>query len=160
MVMMNEDPTTLIPELALLAGAVLAVIVGAWTPRRRQGRVRVLALVAVTVGLVATVVAATKPSSTTFETYVLDTTTHAVRAIVLVAVGLVLWLSRDAVAGHPRESEFAGLVLLGGLGAVLMAGANDLLLLFAAFLLASVPLYALAGWASGVRAATAMIINT
>ena len=28
-----------------------------------------------------------------------------------------------------------------------MAGAGDLLLLFAAFLLASVPLYALAGWA-------------
>jgi NADH-quinone oxidoreductase subunit N len=174
MVMMNEDPTTLIPELALLAGAVLAVLVGAWTPRRRQGRVRVLALVAVMVGLVATVVAATKPSSTTFETYVLDTTTHAVRAIVLVAVGLVLWLSRDAVAGHPRESEFNGLVLLGGLGAVLMSGANDLLLLFAAFLLASVPLYALAGWAktgatteaalkyylSGALAGVTMLIGT
>jgi NADH-quinone oxidoreductase subunit N len=147
MVMMNEDPTTLVPELALLAGAVLAVLVGAWTPRRRQGRVRVLALVAVGVGLVGTIIAATKPPSTTFDTYVLDTTTHAVRAIVLVSVALVLWWSRDAVAAHPRESEFTALVLLGGLGAALLAGAGDLLLLFAAFLLASVPLYALAGWA-------------
>ncbi|MDD7924594.1 NADH-quinone oxidoreductase subunit N [Actinomycetospora chibensis] len=147
MVMMNEDPATLIPELALLAGAVLAVLVGAWTPRRRQGRVRVLALVAVGVGLIGTITAATKPPSTTFDTYVLDTTTHAVRAIVLVSVALILWWSRDAVAAHPRESEFTALVLLGGLGAVLMAGAADLLLLFAAFLLASVPLYALAGWA-------------
>ncbi|MDD7934201.1 NADH-quinone oxidoreductase subunit N [Actinomycetospora straminea] len=145
--MMTEDPTTLVPELALLGGAVLAVLVGAWTPRRRQGRVRVLALLAVGVGVVATVVAATRPPSTTFDTYVLDTTTHAVRAIVLVAVALILWWSRDAVAAHPRESEFTALVLLGGLGAVLMAGACDLLLLFAAFLLASVPLYALTGWA-------------
>lgn len=144
---MNEDPSTLIPELALLVGAVLAVLVGAWTPRRRQGRVRVLALLAVGVGLVATAVAATKPPGTTFDTYVLDTTTHAVRATVLVAIALILWWSRDAVAGHPRESEFTALVLLGGLGAVLMSGAGDLMLLFAAFLLASVPLYALAGWA-------------
>ena len=144
---MSEDPATLVPELALLAGAVLAVLVGAWTPRRRQGRVRLLALVAVGVGLAGTVVAATRPPSTTFDTYVLDTTTHAVRAVVLVAVALILWWSRDAVAAHPRESEFTALVLLGGLGAVLMAGAGDLLLLFAAFLLASVPLYALAGWA-------------
>ncbi|MFC5136774.1 NADH-quinone oxidoreductase subunit N [Actinomycetospora rhizophila] len=147
MVMMNEDPTTLVPELALLFGAVLALLVGAWTPRRRQGRVRVLALVAVGVGLVGTVVAATKPPSSTFDTYVLDTTTHAVRATILVAVALILWFSRDAVAAHPRESEFTALVLLGGLGAALMAGASDLLLLFAAFLLASVPLYALSGWA-------------
>ena len=147
MVMMNEDPTTLIPELALLGGAVLAVLVGAWTPRRRQGRVRVLALLAVGIGLVATVIAATEPPSTTFDTFALDTTTHAVRAIVLVSLALILWWSRDAVAAHPRESEFIALVLLGGLGAVLMAGAGDLLMLFAAFLLASVPLYALAGWA-------------
>ncbi|MDD7942691.1 NADH-quinone oxidoreductase subunit N [Actinomycetospora lutea] len=145
--MMNEDPTTVIPELALLVGAVLAVLVGAWTPRRRQGRVRVLALLAVGVGLIATVIAASEPPSTTFDTYVLDTTTHAVRAIVLVSLALILWWSRDAVAAHPRESEFTALVLLGGLGAVLMAGAADLLMLFAAFLLASVPLYALAGWA-------------
>lgn len=147
MVMMNEDPTTLIPELALLGGAVLAVLVGAWTPRRRQGRVRVLALLAVGIGLVATVIAASDPPSTTFDTFALDTTTHAVRAIVLVSLALILWWSRDAVAAHPRESEFIALVLLGGLGAVLMAGAGDLLMLFAAFLLASVPLYALAGWA-------------
>ena len=154
MVMMNEDPATLVPELALLFGAVLALLVGAWTPRRRQGRVRVLALVAVGVGLVGTVVAAKKPPSSTFDTYVLDTTTHAVRATILVAVALILWFSRDAVAAHPRESEFTALVLLGGLGSVLMSGAGDLMLLFAAFLLASVPLYALAGWArTGTTAA-------
>jgi NADH-quinone oxidoreductase subunit N len=174
MEMMTEDPTTLVPELALLGGALFAVLLGAWTPRRRQGRIRALALGAVAVGLAATLVAATAHPSATFGAYMLDTTTHAVRAIVLVAVGLVLWLSRDAVAGHPRESEFTGLVLLGGLGAVLMAGADDLLLLFAAFLLASVPLYALAGWAktgatteaalkyylSGAFAGVTMLIGT
>lgn len=142
-----EDPSTLVPELALLLGAVAALLVGAWTPKRRQGRVRILALIAVGGGLIATIVAAMKPPSSTFGTYALDTATHAVRAIVLVTVALILWWSRDAVAAHPRESEFTALILLGGLGAVLMAGAGDLLLLFTAFLLASVPSYALAGWA-------------
>ena len=38
------------------------------------------------------------------------------------------------------------LLQLGALGTIVLGGANDLLLLFAAFLLASVPFYALAGW--------------
>jgi len=38
-----------------------------------------------------------------------------------------------------RETEFLVLLQLGALGTVLLDGADDLLLLFAAFLLASVP---------------------
>jgi NADH-quinone oxidoreductase subunit N len=65
---------------------------------------------------------------------------------VLVAVLVALALSVDATTGHRRETEFVVLLQLGALGTILLGGANDLLLLFAAFLLASVPFYALAGW--------------
>ncbi|SFO59868.1 NADH-quinone oxidoreductase subunit N [Pseudonocardia ammonioxydans] len=143
----NSDPSALIPEIALLLGAVTGLLLGAWTPRRRQWTIRVLAALACTVGLAATAVAATRPVDVVFGTYVLDTATHATRAIVLVATLLLLALCGDTVAGHRRETEFVVLVQLGALGSMLLGGAADLILLFAAFLLASVPLYALAGWA-------------
>ncbi|MFP5068067.1 NADH-quinone oxidoreductase subunit N [Pseudonocardia nantongensis] len=144
--MVHSDPSTLIPELALLLGAVVGLLLGAWTPRRRQWTIRALAALACVVGLAATAVAATRPPGVVFGTYVLDTATHATRAIVLVATLLVVTLCGDTVAGHRRETEFVVLVQLGALGSMLLGGAGDLVLLFAAFLLASVPLYALAGW--------------
>jgi NADH-quinone oxidoreductase subunit N len=145
--MMNENPGALIPELLLLGGAVVGLLLGGWLPRRRQWIVRLLAAAAALAGLAATAAAATRPGEVVFGTsYAIDTLTHATRAIVLVAVLVALALSVDATAGHRRETEFVVLLQLGALGTILLGGANDLLLLFAAFLLASVPFYALAGW--------------
>ncbi|GAA1313710.1 NADH-quinone oxidoreductase subunit N [Pseudonocardia xinjiangensis] len=151
--MTNENPAALIPELALLAGAVLGLLAGAWLPRRRQWPVRALAGAACLVGLGATVItAATTPAQIVFgAAYAVDTATQATRATVLTATLLALWLSIDTVDGHRRESEFVVLLQLGALGSILLSGANDLLLLFAAFLLASVPFYGLAGWAGTGR---------
>ncbi|WP_345602340.1 NADH-quinone oxidoreductase subunit N [Pseudonocardia adelaidensis] len=144
---MNENPAALLPELLLLGAAVVGLLMGAWLPRHRQWLVRLLAAAAAGAGLVATALAAVRPDEVVFGTsYAVDTPTHATRAIVLGAVLVALALSVDATAGHRRETEFVVLLLLGGLGTILLGGANDLLLLFAAFLLASVPFYALAGW--------------
>jgi NADH-quinone oxidoreductase subunit N len=66
---------------------------------------------------------------------------------VLAATLLTLAISVDTVRCHPRETEFYVLLLLGALGAVVMTGANDLMLVAAAYLLASAPLYALTGFA-------------
>lgn len=153
---MNENPAALLPELALLAGAVLGLLLGGWLPRRRQWIVRLLVVTACLVGLVPTAVAAGGPDQPVFGgSYAVDTPTNAARAIVLAATLLSLMLSVDNVAGHRRETEFYVLLTLGALGTILLAGATDLLLLFAAFLLASVPLYALAGWAKSPRATEA-----
>jgi NADH-quinone oxidoreductase subunit N len=144
---MNENPAALIPELLLLGSAVLGLLLGAWLPRHRQWLVRVLAAAAVVGGLAATAVAATRPDEVVFGTgYAVDTLTHATRAIVLVAVLLALALSVEATAGRRRETEFVVLLQLGALGTIVLGGANDLLLLAAAFVLASIPFYALAGW--------------
>jgi NADH-quinone oxidoreductase subunit N len=154
---MNEDPSALIPELLLSGSAVLGLLLGSYLPRRRQYLVRLVASAAAGGGLVATAVAATAPGRVVFGTsYSVDTLTSATRAVVLGALLAVLALSVEATRGHPRETEFVVLLQLGALGAVALGGANDLLLLFAAFLLASIPLYALAGWdrsPSGVEAA-------
>jgi NADH-quinone oxidoreductase subunit N len=149
---MNEDPGALLPELLLLAGAVFGLLLGSWLPRHRQYLVRWLAAGAAVAGMVTTVVAAGRPDEVVFGTsYSVDTLTNATRMIVLAAVLITLALSADATAGHRRETEFVVLLQLGALGAIALGGANDLLLLFAAFLLASVPFYALAGWDKQAR---------
>jgi NADH-quinone oxidoreductase subunit N len=145
--MMNHNPGALVPELLLLGSAVLGLLLGAWLPRHRQRLVRLLAAVAALAGLAATAVAATRPDEVVFDTsYAVDTLTHATRAIVLIALLGTLTLSVDGTAGHRRETEFVVLLQLGALGTIVLGGANDLLLLAAAFLLASIPFYALAGW--------------
>lgn len=153
---MREDPAALVPELALTAGAVFGLLAGLWLPRRRQWVVRLIAALACLAGLAATAVAMASPPETVFGgSFAVDAGTNAGRIIVLGATLLVLCLSIETVAGHARETEFYVLVLLGALGAIVLVGASDLLLVFAAYLLASVPIYALAGFvkdAAGVEA--------
>ncbi|MHA6804599.1 NADH-quinone oxidoreductase subunit N [Salinifilum ghardaiensis] len=154
---MNENPAALVPELSLVASAVLGLLLGSWLPRRRQGWVRLLAAAACFAGLAATAVAMTTAPQVVFGgSYAVDTATNAGRLIVLTATSLTLCLSADAVSSQARETEFHVLLLLGALGTIMLLGASDLLLLVAAYLLASIPLYALAGFAadaSGTEAA-------
>lgn len=145
---MNENPLALIPEVALVVGAVLGLLLGCWLPRRHQWVVRVFAALCALVGLAAAAAAMGCPAQTVFGgSYTVDTGTNAGRIIVLAATLLVICLSIGTVGGHPRETEFVVLLLLAALGAITLAGAADLLLLVAGYLLASVPLYALTGFA-------------
>lgn len=142
---MASELTRLLPELFLAAGAVFGLLLGSYLPRRLQWLVRLLAMLVCAGGLVATVAG---PGGLVFEnSYSVDVATNATRVVVLASVPLVLGLATAWIHGHRRETEFVVLLLLGALGAVMMAGANDLLLLAAAYLLASVPLYALTAFA-------------
>lgn len=142
---MGAELGRLLPELFLAGAAVFGLLLGSFLPRHRQWVVRVLAAVVCLAGIAATV-AGWPATVTVFEdSYAIDAATNATRVTVLVSVLLVLAMAR--IGGHARETEFVVLLLLAALGAVLLAGANDVLLLAAAYLLASVPLYALVGFA-------------
>ena len=142
------NPATLIPELALVTGAVLGLLLGSWLPRHRQWIVRLLAALACLVGIAFTATTMYGGPRMVFEgAYAVDTATNAGRIIVLAATLLTLCLSIETVGTHHRETEFYVLVQLAALGTIMLTGAADLLLLFAGYLLASVPLYALAGFA-------------
>ncbi len=140
---MNQQLGPLAPEITLAASAVAGLLAGSWLPRHRQWIIRALA--------------ATHPGTTDFGTsYTIDVATNTVRIVVLAATLLVLCLSGDTLGGHRRETEFYVLLQLAALGTIVLAGANDLLLLFAGYLLASIPGYALAGFrkdAPGTEAA-------
>ncbi|MEU0467045.1 NADH-quinone oxidoreductase subunit N [Amycolatopsis sp. NPDC006131] len=145
--MMNEDPTALLPEIFLAVAAVVALLLGSYLPRHRQGPVRLITALACLAGLVATVVAWGHEETVFGGSYAIDVATNAGRVIVLVAVLIAVGISTGEFRAAPRESELYVLMLLAALGTVLLTGANDLMLLVAAFLLASIPLYALAGFA-------------
>jgi NADH-quinone oxidoreductase subunit N len=154
----NQQLGPLAPEIALAASAVAGLLAGSWLPRRRQWLIRVLAVAACLAGLAAAGVAATHAASADFGTsYAIDVATSTVRVVVLAATLLVLCLSADATGGNPRETEFCVLVQLAALGTIVLAGANDLLLLFAGYLLASIPGYALAGFRKDSRGTEAAL---
>jgi len=143
---MNENVGALLPELLLVLAAVAGLLAGSWLPRDRQWVVRLIVMAGCVAGLVAAIVDLTRPAQRVFAgSYVVDIGLGAARIVVLLSILLTIGLSVDRVGGSPRETEFYVLLLLGGLGSIALAGANDLLLLVAAYLLASIPLYALTG---------------
>ena len=147
---------TLVPEAFLVLGAVGGLLLGLWTPQQRQWRVRLLVTAACLASAVAAAGALAEPAERVFEgTWVIDTTTGVVRIVVALGVAVLVWLASASLAGHPRETEAYVLMLLGGLGSIALAASGDLLLLVAAYLLASVPLYALAGFAKDSAGAEA-----
>lgn len=151
---MNENPLDLLPEVLLAASAVIGLLLGSWLPRSRQWLVGALAGAAAAAGIVAATVAS---FGTAFDgAFAIDPVTTTSRIVILGGTLLILALSAAPLRANPRESEFYVLVQLAALGALMLAGANDLLLLAAAYLLASVPSYVLAGFrkdAQGTEAA-------
>ncbi|MDW5327128.1 NADH-quinone oxidoreductase subunit N [Plantactinospora sp. KLBMP9567] len=146
---MNQNVAALIPEAVLAAAAVIGLIAGSWLPRRRQWAVRALLAGACLIGLTATTVsiAADRPELVFENAFAIDPATNAGRLIVFAALLLVICLSIDTVQAHKRESEFYVLLALSATGVLALVGANDLLMLFAGYLLTSVPTYGLVGFA-------------
>lgn len=153
-----QEVLAMLPELLLLLGAVGGLLVGLWTPQQRQWRVRAIAVLACLGSAAVAVAALDDPVERVFEgLWVIDTLTGIVRITVAVAVAVAVWLAGPSLAGHPRETEAYVLMLLGGIGTIALAATGDLLLLAAAYLLASVPLYALAGFAKDARGTEATL---
>lgn len=72
------------------------------------------------------------------------------RALLLLAATLVLMLARlTRISDIDDSADFVALVLGGTLGMMLMASANNLLMIFLAVEMASLPSYALAGYLKG-----------
>lgn len=146
---MSMDLVALLPEIFLLAGAFVTLLVGSFTPRHKQWRTRALAAGAVTAALAAAADAfATQPVRMVYDFgFAVDTATDAARLIVTAALLGVVAVSVDTVRDSRRETEFYVLAMLAGLGTLVMAGAADLLVLEVGILLTSIPVVALIGWA-------------
>ena len=150
------QPGALLPEILLLGGAVVCLLGGSFLPRQRQWIARIVALTALVAAAVAAAFDLAGETLSAFDgTFTVDTLTGGARLIIVAATGLVILLGTDELSGDPRESETYSLILLSALGAIVLAGANDLLILITGYLLASIPLYGLIGLGRTARSAEA-----
>ncbi|GAA1339321.1 NADH-quinone oxidoreductase subunit N [Arthrobacter roseus] len=155
---LNMGYAALLPEIALLAAAVLVLLGGSFLPRNRQVLTRWFSVAALVVSAAAGMAGvAGVPESIFSGTYALDTSTAVVRIVAPLATLVVVLIGRHEFIGSVRESETYALLLLATLGTVVIGGTIDLLVLVAGYLLASIPLYALIGLSRSGPAAEATL---
>ena len=141
-------PLLLLPEMLLFAGGLGVLLAGSFLARERQWIARLAAAVAVLASMVAAAVQlAAGPQLAFSGTFAVDTATGIARLAAGTGTLLVLAMASDDLAGTARESEASALLLWSTTGTVALAGAHDLLVVVVAFLLATIPLYALIGLA-------------
>jgi NADH-quinone oxidoreductase subunit N len=136
----------LAPEGVLLLAAIVALFAD-WIPGLRRtpaGFGAVAALVAAGLAMVP------HGTRTFFGSMLLvdPTASFACVAIGALTAVFLLWLAARGM-GHERSREATALVLFAALGGMLMTQANDLVTLYVALELATMPAYVLIGYARG-----------
>lgn len=155
---LKMDYVALLPEIVLLAAAVLVLLGGSFLPRNRQVLTRWFSFAALVVSAAAGLAGLSGEPETIFSgTYALDTSTAVVRIVAPLATLVVVLIGRHEFIGSARESETYALLLLATLGTVVIGATTDLLVLVAGYLLASIPLYALIGLSRSGPAAEATL---
>ncbi|MFN2608899.1 MAG: NADH-quinone oxidoreductase subunit N [Acidimicrobiales bacterium] len=135
------------PELVLVVGAVVTLVAALFLPRHRQAWCALVALAT----LVATA-AASLPMLrggqplTFFDTYAADDAAVWGKLLVLAVTAAVVGLSVEWFRADAREGEYYAILLLSALGAVVLAGAADLMEIVLGVLLSSATGYVLAAY--------------
>jgi NADH-quinone oxidoreductase subunit N len=149
-------PLLMAPEMMLFGAGLLALIAGSFLPRQRQWWLGATAA-AVQIGVIA--VAVTQmvgPDQTAFDgAFTVDTATGVARIVCAAGLLLILAVAGDEMRDSPREAETYALLMFSTTGVLVLAGTDDLLLLVAAYFLASIPLYGLVGLVRSPAAAEA-----
>jgi NADH-quinone oxidoreductase subunit N len=137
------------PELTLLAfGALVTVMDIVWLERGRRLTSSV-ASIALLITMIPIITLALDGEDRVLfgGAFVVDNYALVMKAMFLLAGYLVVLLSTNYVAeGDYWENEYYGLLLSSILGMVLMASARDLITVFVALELLSIPAYMLATW--------------
>ena len=137
------------PELTLLAfGALVTVMDIVWLERGRRLTSSV-ASIALLVTMIPIITLALDGEDRVMfgGAFVVDNYALVMKAMFLLAGHVVVLLSTNYVAeGDYWENEYYGLLLSSILGMVLMASARDLITVFVALELLSIPAYMLATW--------------
>jgi NADH-quinone oxidoreductase subunit N len=152
---MGRAAVDVLPVLIFAGGAILLIFYVMFVPRAQQvwaalGATIVLAIA----GFASGWYLGDPPGMTFFGTFAADRTWLWGTLIIIVVTVLTVALSVEWFRPDPREGEYYVLLLLSALGAVLLAGAVDLMEMIVAMLMSSVTGYTLAAYHRKSRAAT------
>ena len=146
-----------LPEIAMLVAALVALLSASFVPRQHQWLGAPLALVGLlAAGVLCTAQLTASPQLTFSGTWALDGGGTWARLLIIAGTALSVLLSPDWLRGDRRHGEYYPMLLLSALGAMLLASAADTLQLVMGVLLSSVTGYVLAAyhrdWALSVEA--------
>jgi NADH-quinone oxidoreductase subunit N len=137
-----------LPALSLAFGACLLLLVDAlFIPRNRKVLTAWLSLAGIVVSFVLTLLTFNDTGSAFLGMFAIDSFTGFVNIVVLLTAVISIFLSIDYVkrAGIER-GEYYTLMLMSTAGMMFMASANDLIVIFIALELLSIPLYIMAAF--------------
>jgi NADH-quinone oxidoreductase subunit N len=143
------DAHAFAPEIVLLAGIVILIITDAFTSERNKWLGSTLAgLTLLAAAIPVITLAADGADRAMFGgAYAVDEFSLVFKGLFLAAAYIVVLLSTNYIAeGDYREGEYYQLLLASVLGMMVMASARDLISIFVALELLSIPAYALAAW--------------
>jgi NADH-quinone oxidoreductase subunit N len=144
------DYHALAPELALTAGLIIALLVDVFSPENRKERVAYVASAGFLASLffVLTLAISDVNTRSMFDgAYVVDNFALLMKAIFAITGYIVLLMSINYLEeGDYHEGEYSQLLMASVLGMMIMASARDLISIFVALELLSIPAYLLAGW--------------
>jgi NADH-quinone oxidoreductase subunit N len=146
------DYAALAPEIVLTLVIVAILLVDLLVDETHKYLVTQLAGVGVIAALIPVVVLAAegisgRPRSMFAGAYVVDAFALVVKGLFLCTGYVILLMSTNYIEeGDYHEGEFSFLVLCSLLGMVVMASSRDLISIFIALELLSIPAYLLAGW--------------
>jgi NADH-quinone oxidoreductase subunit N len=137
------------PEFALVAALVAVLVVDVIKPEGNNPLLSSLAGIGILASLVPVLTLAVDGADRwLFDgAYVVDNFSLVLKALFLVSAYVVVLMSTNYIAeGDYAEGEYYLLLLSSLLGMLLMASARDLISVFIALELLSIPAYMLAGW--------------
>jgi NADH-quinone oxidoreductase subunit N len=137
------------PELVLTGALVLVLVVDLFTPSGSRGFVPQLAGIGILASMVPVLTLALDGDDRVMfgGAYAVDNFALVLKMLFLVGAYVVVLLSTNYIAeGDYAEGEYYFLLLSSLLGMTVMASSRDLITIFVALELLSIPAYMLAGW--------------
>jgi NADH-quinone oxidoreductase subunit N len=133
----------------LAIGTTLLLLVDVFLPKERRNLTAWLAMGGLVVSFVLTLATFNQQTTALMDMFIGDTFSSFMNMIVLVAAALTILISIDYMnrTGSAR-GEFWSLLLLSTAGVMFMSSANDLVVIFVALELLSIPLYVMAAFRS------------
>ncbi|NLF49768.1 MAG: NADH-quinone oxidoreductase subunit N [Leptolinea sp.] len=143
----QSDFLTILPLLFISVWALLVLVIDLWIPETRKRYTVILAEIGLAIAVVITSILKPLSSSGFRGMVVFDGFTQSMTLIFLVSGIVGIALSYDYLKRNLADrGEYYILVLFSVSGMLLMAAANDLIIVFLALELLSIPLYILSGF--------------
>ncbi|MDX2277082.1 MAG: NADH-quinone oxidoreductase subunit NuoN [Hyphomonadaceae bacterium] len=136
------------PELALVAYALIAVLIGAWYGEKAYGLISTFAvLTLIGAGVLAVLDEPRAPVELFQGAMVSDGVAVVAKVLIAFAAAATLWIGADHFGRvNDKRFEFPVLAVLAVLGMFVMVSARDLITLYVGVELQSLALYVLAAW--------------